>query len=97
MSPATPDQDQVCPRCNQPLTLVADAERRLPSGPLDVTRCPGCSRALWYRSNAAGEALYMRALGALYVSTQKRLQVVPLQPFLAVLPDKRTRRQGDSA
>ncbi len=46
------DWDSVCERCGQALFLVAIAESRLPSGPIVVTRCPGCMRALWYRSNA---------------------------------------------
>ncbi|GAC1397686.1 MAG: hypothetical protein NVSMB60_07960 [Mycobacterium sp.] len=48
------DWDALCEQCGQALFMAAVAEKCLPaSGPLEVTRCPGCTRALWYRSIAS--------------------------------------------
>src|SRR6266705_41556 len=49
-----------CGVCGQRPELVAMAEQRLPSGALEIVRCSGCGRALWYRSHAQKEIQELR-------------------------------------
>src|SRR5262249_36286702 len=46
------DWDAHCDECHKPIFMAAKAERMLPSGAIEVLRCRGCSRALWYRSES---------------------------------------------
>lgn len=56
------DWDSVCPTCTMPLFLVAEAERRLPAGDINVMRCSGCMRALWWQSAASAVGLLEYAI-----------------------------------
>ncbi|GAC1519394.1 MAG: hypothetical protein NVS2B16_25660 [Chloroflexota bacterium] len=74
------DWDSLCDDCGQALFMVAIAEKALPaSGYLEVTRCPGCTRALWYRSNATPINVEQYRLHIIQ-KTKKRYRYKPKRP-----------------
>jgi hypothetical protein len=79
------DWNTRCEVCHKPTFMASKAEAMLPAGPIEVMRCSGCSRALWYRSesteNLLNVALTIARWGAL---THARAECMAAGPFESV-------------